>query len=129
MLHTPTETAESAERHYFDCLAKGQFVLPRCSDCGRHHFYPRLLCPHCGSATLAWVTASGKGVVYATTTVRGKSSTHNVCLVDLEEGPRMMSRIVDIDSTAVRIGARVRARVDEVDGKPLLVFAPEGSEK
>lgn len=122
MSQIPTETPDSAERQYFDCLSKGLFMLPHCLECGRHHFYPRVLCPHCGADSLEWVPASGKGVVYATTTVRSKASVHNVCLVDLEEGPRLMSRVVDIDSMAVQIGLPVRARVDEVDGKPLLVF-------
>jgi uncharacterized OB-fold protein len=52
------------------------------------------------------------GVVYSTTTVHGRAGTHNVALVDLEDGVRMMSTVAGIDSDDVRIGMAVRARDD-----------------
>lgn len=118
-------SADSAEHHYFSMLREGRFVLPQCQACRRHHFYPRVVCPHCGSNELAWTDASGLGTVYSTTVVRSKHSAHNVCLVDLAEGPRLMSRVVDIEPDAVRIGMAVTARVDIVDDAPLLVFVAQ----
>lgn len=116
------EPAPSAERHYFEQLAQGRFVIPRCQACARHHFYPRVICPHCGSDSLRWVEPSGDGVVYSTTVVRNKGGDYTVCLVDLDEGPRLMSRVVGMPVEAVTIGLRVRARIEAVDGAPLLVF-------
>ncbi|WP_454695614.1 Zn-ribbon domain-containing OB-fold protein [Achromobacter aegrifaciens] len=122
MPQTANEPAPSAERHYFEQLAQGRFVIPLCQACARHHFYPRVVCPHCGSDALRWVEPSGEGVVYSTTVVRNKGGDYTVCLVDLDEGPRLMSRVVDMPVDAVTIGLRVRARVDAVEGAPLLVF-------
>ncbi|MCY1383856.1 hypothetical protein D9M69_720240 [compost metagenome] len=88
-----------------------------------------MICPHCGSDALRWVEPSGHGEVYSTTIVRSKGGDYTVCLVDLDEGPRLMSRVVDMPVEAVRIGQRVRARIDAVDGAPLLVFAGQPEER
>lgn len=113
-----------AQAHYFGKLAQGVFEIPRCMDCGRAHFYPRVCCPHCCSQGLVWIVPSGRGVVHATTVVRRIGGDHNVCLVDLEEGPRLMSRVVDLPAQEVRIGLPVQARVETMRDGPLLVFAP-----
>jgi len=112
-------------------LAQGRFQIQHCTACGQHVFYPRALCPHCGSAQLDWVEPSGVGCVYSSTTVRRKPESggdYNVALVDLAEGPRLMSRIDGVPPDQVRIGMRVQARVidDPAKGK-LLVFIPEGA--
>ncbi len=112
-------------------LAQGRFQIQRCNACGQHVFYPRALCTHCGSAQLDWIEPSGVGCVYSSTTVRRKPQAggdYNVALVDLAEGPRLMSRIDGIAPDQVRIGMRVQARVidDPAKGK-LLVFIPEGA--
>ncbi|MDZ4282862.1 MAG: DNA-binding protein [Burkholderiales bacterium RIFCSPLOWO2_12_67_14] len=112
-------------------LAQGRFRIQRCSACGQHVFYPRVLCTHCGSAQLEWVDPSGVGSVYSSTTVRRKPQAggdYNVALVDLAEGPRLMSRIDGISPDQVHIGMRVQALVidDPAKGK-LLVFIPEGA--
>ncbi|WP_258127475.1 Zn-ribbon domain-containing OB-fold protein [Achromobacter anxifer] len=124
-----TEPAPSAERHYFEQLAQGRFVIPQCQACRRHHFYPRVVCPHCGSDALEWIEPSGRGVVYSTTIVRSKGGDYTVCLVDLEEGPRLMSRVVDMPVEAVTIGLPVRARIDAEDGAPLMVFVARAGER
>lgn len=129
MPQTANEPASSAERHYFEQLAQGRFAIPQCQDCARHHFYPRVVCPHCGSDALRWVEPSGRGEVYSTTVVRAKGGDYTVCLVDLEEGPRLMSRVVGMPVDAVHIGQRVRARIDAVDGAPLLVFVAQTEER
>lgn len=129
MPQTANEPASSAERHYFELLAQGRFAIPQCQDCARHHFYPRVVCPHCGSDALRWVEPSGRGEVYSTTVVRAKGGDYTVCLVDLQEGPRLMSRVVDMPVDEVRIGQRVRARIDAVDGAPLLVFVAQTEER
>lgn len=112
----------SAEAYYFSRLAEGSFQLPRCADCNRYHFYPRLVCPYCGSNHIRWEPAGGTGTVYSTTVVRGKRSEHNVCLVDLDEGPRLMSTVINVSPTEVVIGQRVRAAVEYVQEGPRLVF-------
>jgi len=107
-------------------LADGRFMLQQCDDCKKHVFYPRVLCPHCGSPKISWQSASGQGTVYSTTVVRRKpeqGGDYNVALVDLHEGPRMMSRVDGISPHEVAIGMAVRAQiVDEPKKGKLLVF-------
>jgi uncharacterized OB-fold protein len=121
------------EAIFAQALDQGHFKIQRCQACRKHVFYPRLICPHCGADDLEWLKPSGWGVVYSTTVVRRKPAQggdYNIALIDLEEGPRLMSRVEGIDPSAVRIGLKVRARlVKDDDGRNLLVFVPEGHAK
>lgn len=125
----PAFEGPGPDAQFAQALAQGRFQIQHCSACGQHVFYPRALCPHCGSAQLEWIAPSGAGCVYSSTTVRRKPESggdYNVALVDLAEGPRLMSRIDGVPPEQVRIGMRVRARVidDPAKGK-LLVFIPQ----
>lgn len=111
-------------------LAAGRFLIQRCGACAKHVYYPREICPHCGSAALAWKAPQGKGTVYAVTTVRRKPADggdYNVSLVDLDEGVRLMSRVDQLAPGDVKIGQRVKARVQVTDGKGVVVFDPAGA--
>jgi uncharacterized OB-fold protein len=104
------------EKRYLDVLAQGRFEIQKCGACAQHVFYPRVLCPHCGSDRLGWVAPSGRGTVYSTTVVRRKPADggdYNVCLVDLAEGVRMMSRVAGVAPQEVKIGMAVKARIAE----------------
>ena len=105
---------QGAEASYHEYLAKGEFRIQRCNACSSHVFYPRVLCPHCGSSDMSWATPSGKGSVYSTTVMRRKPDAggdYNVCLVQLDEGPRLMSRVEGIAPKDVKIGMPVKARI------------------
>ena len=107
-------------------LESGELGFQRCAGCGAAVFYPRVLCPVCGSAELAWETSSGRGTVYATTAVyRRDADPYNVVLVDLEEGFRMMSRVEGMLAEEVEIGTRVAFRFDRDDDGPVPVFVQE----
>lgn len=129
----PADTAQPGpEQAYFDALAAGRFMLQHCEACDRSVFYPRTLCPHCGADPLGWREASGRGTVYATSVVRRRPEqgpSYNVALVDLEEGPRMMSRVETIAPEAVAIGMPVTAVIDRSGDDPVVVFHPAGSER
>jgi uncharacterized OB-fold protein len=114
------------EREYLRFLAEGRFMIQRSRSSGRHLFYPRVAEPRTGATDLEWVEASGEGTVYATTVVRQRppSPSYNVALIDLAEGPRMMSRVEGIAPEDVRIGMKVRARISRDGDQPLLVFDP-----
>ena len=117
------------QKQYFDSLAAGRLQIQRCDACARHVFYPRMQCPHCGAARLSWVEPVGLGTVYSVTVFRRKPADggdQGIVLVDLDEGVRMMSRVENIDPAAVRIGMRVKARITQHDGAPLVVFDPTG---
>jgi uncharacterized OB-fold protein len=107
-------------------MEQGSFKIQRSRSTGRCFFYPRVAEPGTGSTDLEWVEASGRGTVYSATVVRQKppSPDYSVVLVDLEEGPRVMSRIDGIPPTSVRIGMNVKARIVTESGAPILVFEP-----
>jgi uncharacterized OB-fold protein len=108
-------------------LREGRLMLQRCRRSGRFIFYPRVLEPGSGSADLEWVQASGDGIVHATTVVRQrpeKGGNYNVALIELAEGPRMMSRVVGLAPEEVRIGMAVKALIEEIDGTPAVLFEP-----
>ena len=127
---TASDPQSGPEQQYFAALAAGKFQIQLCSTCARHVFYPRVSCPHCGSKRLEWVAASGRGTVYSVTTVRRKPEAggdYNVSLVDLEEGPRLMSRIDGVAPAQVRIGMAVEARVAMEGSSGVLTFVPAGA--
>lgn len=108
-------------------LANKEILLPKCDDCGKHHFFPRVLCPLCHGTAISWHLASGKGRVHTTTVVRRKpehGGDYNVCMVELEEGVRMMGRVEGIAPSDVVIDMHVTAFVCEVGGAPVVLFKP-----
>jgi uncharacterized OB-fold protein len=105
-------------------LAAGRFMLQRSAATGTYVYFPRVAVPGSGTQDLEWVEASGKGTVHAVTIVRRRAPDpdYNVVLVDLVEGPRMMSRVVDCTHEDIKIGAALRARIDDIEGEATLVF-------
>lgn len=114
------------ERDYFAFLAEGKFMLLKERASGRYMFYPRVAEPRSGSTDLEWVPASGGGTVYSTTVMRERApkESYNVALIDLDEGPRMMSRVEGIASDAVKIGMKVTAKIIQEESSSVLVFEP-----
>jgi len=118
-----------AKYHAF--LRQGRFMLQRSLGSGEYHFYPRAVAPLTGANDLKWVEASGHATVYSTTVVRTKppAESYNVALVDLREGPRLMSRVVGVPPEAVHIGMAVKAEIGDVGGKPLVLFRPVAAQE
>ena len=107
-------------------LAEGRFMLQKGLADGNYVFPPRTMAPGTGADDLEWVEAAGGGSVYSVTVIspRPPLEPYNVVLVDLEEGPRVMSRVEGLPAQAVKIGMRVRARIGEEAGTPILLFEP-----
>ena len=121
MYDKPLPVIDGESRSYWDALTRPRLTLKRCHDCGKHHFYPRALCPHCHSDAVEWVDARGTGTIYSYTIARRpagpafKADTpYVVAVIDLDEGARMMTNIVTDDVEAVRIGQRVTVQYDDV---------------
>ena len=120
-MRDPTDAQPGPEARFKAFLAEGRFMIQRSRSTGRHVFYPRGAVPRTGETDLDWVPASGEGTVYSITVNRTREGAHNLALVDLAEGPRMLSRIEGVET--VPIGTRVTARIVEIDGAPAIVFA------
>ncbi|WP_223444056.1 Zn-ribbon domain-containing OB-fold protein [Pseudomonas sp. BF-R-19] len=108
-------------QRYLEGLARGALAYQHCHDCDQAVFYLRPCCPHCGSVELGLRDSQGLGTLYSSSVVYDKEHHYNLVLVDLDEGFRMMSTVAGCD--APPIGARVRARVERLDGEePRVVF-------
>ncbi|MDD0837657.1 OB-fold domain-containing protein [Curvibacter sp. HBC61] len=123
---TPTASPSTGiqARHQAE-LDQGRFLIQHCAGCDQHLYYPRELCPHCGSDALSLVAPAGTGTVYSTTVVRRQPEAggdYNVALIDLDEGVRLMSRVSNLAPEAVAIGLRVQARVQVSEGRGLVLF-------
>lgn len=111
---------DSDSRPYWEGLAQGELRIQRCHACSKAVFYPRSICPHCHSDSLSWIVASGKGTIYSYTVVHqafgsfAEDVPFTIAIVELEEGIRMMSRIVDAARQRVEVGASVHVTFESV---------------
>jgi uncharacterized OB-fold protein len=127
-LAVPPTTPESEP--FWNATRVRRLVLPWCIACNRPIWFPRAVCPKCLGSKLDWRTAEGRGVVHAVSVHHrpGPGRTEEdgpyaVALVDLEEGVRILSNIVDIDPLMVTIGAKVILRWQPLpDGRALPMF-------
>ena len=113
------------DTEYAAFLAEGRFMIQRSKSSGRHVFPPRVAEPGTGVRDLEWVEASGTGTIYSITEISQRPPTPNtnVVLVDLDEGPRIISRVeAAFGPTLSPIGARVKARIVSGDKGPFVVF-------
>jgi uncharacterized OB-fold protein len=116
---------------YWQGARDGRLMLQRCTTCRSYQLYPRDRCV-LDRGPIEWVEGSGRATVYSFTVIRQNYSRpfrdwipYVVALVDLEEGPRVMTNIVDCDPADVRIGMPVRARFEPVsDEAGIALFAP-----
>lgn len=100
-------------RPYWDAAAEGLLLLRRCraEGCGAAHHYPREFCPYCWSKDVGWEPATGRATLYTWSVVHrndlppfGDRVPYVAAVVDLAEGPRMMTEITDCPEPELRIG-------------------------
>ena len=125
----PTPSVETAQ--YWSATAEGRLLLPRCNACGTVIWYPRGICPDCHSSDVSWFEATGEGEIYSWTVSRRgdgpwkEAAPYVIAYVQLDDGPRVMTNIVDADLEALSIGQRVTAVWDDTgEGNALLRFRP-----
>lgn len=124
----PTVNPESAP--FWEATARGVLLLPRCRECGEVIWYPRRFCPVCHSRAVEWFEASGRGSVYSyTVSMRGVGpwvavTPYVVAYVELEEGPRVLTNLVDCDPDTLAIGQAVRVVFDDAGAYKVPRFTP-----
>lgn len=122
---------------YWCAVPHPRFQIPRCDNCHSYMWPPRRRCHACGADTIAWVSASGRGKIHTFTVVRqhpdprfGSKVPYVVAMIELDEGPRVMSNVVDCSVDDVRINMPVTAKlVDTGDGIALPVFIPASEDR
>ncbi|MFG2224146.1 Zn-ribbon domain-containing OB-fold protein [Streptomyces sp. NPDC048644] len=121
--------ADAFTRTYWDAAGEGRLLLRRCraEGCGAAHHYPREFCPYCWSEDVEWQPACGRATLYTWSVVHrndlppfGGRTPYVAAVVDLAEGPRMMTEVVDCAADDLRIGMplTVRFRTEGGDGDP-----------
>ncbi|MGZ3625030.1 MAG: Zn-ribbon domain-containing OB-fold protein [Ktedonobacteraceae bacterium] len=117
----PLPVVTEENRPFWEGCQQGKLLLQQCSECHHYQFYPRLYCMKCSSDALHWVEATGRGVIYSFTIIYQNKSPefvhdtpYNVAIVQLEEGPRLLSNIVDVDATELHVDLPVTVAFDRV---------------
>lgn len=117
----PLPIITEENRPFWEACKQGKLLLQYCDACLLYQFYPRLYCMSCGAQNPRWVEASGQGIVYSYTIIRQNKSPefhddvpYNVALIQLEEGPRMLSNVIDIAPGDLRVDLPVIVVFDPV---------------
>ena len=125
----PDPTTNLETERYWAAAKDGQLLIKTCNACGEAHYYPREICPHCGSTDTEWREASGKGTIYSYSVMRRAEIPYVIAYVTLDEGVTMMTNIVDADFDAIAIGKAVEVTFRETEGGmalPVFRLAGEG---
>ena len=125
-------TPDNTTRPFWDAAREGRFLVKRCRACERAHYYPRPFCPHCWSDDVDWEEASGRASLYTWSVVHQNDLPpwpdrvpYVAAVVELEEGPRAMTNIVDCDFESLRVGQPLRVSFRATsDDVTLPVFRP-----
>ncbi len=123
---------EDESRPFWDALRDGKLLIKHCTACDAFHYYPRPFCPSCWSDDVEWHEASGRATVYTYSTVYvndlppfGPQVPYVAAVVELEEGPRMMTRLVDCTKDDITLGMPVEVTYTDLDDElKIAVFRP-----
>lgn len=125
-------TPDAYTRAWWDAAAEGRLLLVRCAQCDEAHYYPRPFCPRCGSDRVSWEQASGAATLYTWSVVHrndlppfNERVPYVAAVVDLAEGPRMMTNVVDCDPGRLEVGMALEVDFRDVgEGFRLPFFRP-----
>jgi uncharacterized OB-fold protein len=125
-------SADFETKPFWDACKDGRFLLRHCNACTADHFYPRPFCPKCWSPEVAWKEAAGTGSVYTFSIVRqndlppfSERVPYVAAVVELDEGPRVMTNVEGCDFDALEVGMRVRVDFKAIsDEVTIPVFRP-----
>jgi uncharacterized OB-fold protein len=119
---------------FWEGTRRGVLLIQRCRACGHWRWTPKLACPHCWSEDAEWAEASGRGTVYSYTVVHRSvdpaqfPSPYVLAIVQLEEGPQLLTNIVDCELDALRVDMPVAVRFERIDEEFVVYpFAPAES--
>ena len=125
-------TPDDYTQTWWDAVAERRLLVARCSSCGRAHYYPRPFCPRCGADTVSWEEASGDATLYTWSVVHrndlppfNERVPYVAAVVELAEGPRMMTNVVGCEFDDLRVGMALQVEfADTGEGYHLPVFRP-----
>ena len=112
-LPAPSPIINAETKPFWDATAEGKLLLARCNACDTVIWYPRAFCPECSSFDVAWTESSGRGTIYSfAVNRRGQGDYRDLvyvlAYVELEEGPRVLTNIVDCNVDQLQVGQSVQ---------------------
>jgi uncharacterized OB-fold protein len=123
--HFDVPESDDESEPYWQAAADGRLRLRRCRACTRVHHYPRPFCPHCWSDDVEWIDATGRATLYTYSVVHrndlppfGDRVPYVAAVVDLEEGPRVVTEVVGSDPGELHIGMNLAATFRPLDAGP-----------
>jgi uncharacterized OB-fold protein len=130
----PLPVIDEITQPFWAAAARGRLVVQQCDACGHRQLPAALTCAACGERVLGWVEVSGHGAVHTFTILHrayhpafADELPYNVSIIELDEGPLLLSNVVGIPVGELRIGQRVAVFFEPVgDGLALPKFAPLG---
>ena len=121
----PAPTPNPETQAFWDAAAQGRLLIKKCRACGEAHYYPRALCPFCGSDATEWQAAKGTGVLYSYSVMRRSDTPYAIAYVTLDEGISMMTNLVGCDFDRLAIGQRMKVVFTPTEGgPPVPTFTP-----
>jgi len=130
----PLPGIDNVNRPYWEAAKRHELVMQKCRQCGQYRYPPGTTCPRCLADDLEWVKVSGRGTVFTWTVFHkvyhpgfAGEVPYAVVAVELEEGPRVTSNLVDCPLEGIRIGMPVEVVFDDVTEEMTLPkFRPRG---
>ncbi len=131
----PLPYVHEENRSFWEGTKRHELCLQKCQDCGKFYFYPRSICPHCFSYNTEWTQVSGRGKIYSFTVAYRtgvpafrQDVPYSIAIIELEEGVRLMSNIVECRNEDLSIDMPVEVVFDDVTPEiTLLKFRPRRS--
>jgi len=117
----PLPHIDEENRPWWEALKRHELYIQKCRDCGASRYYPRALCPECLSSSTEWIRCSGKGAIYTFTVTHQNQAAgfrdslpYVMAYVELAEGVKMLTNVVDCAPEQVRIGMPVEVVYEDV---------------
>ena len=127
-------TVTPVNRPFWEGCARGELLIQRCTSCSKMRYPAAIVCPTCLSAESKWERVSGAGTVFSFVVFhrayhpsREGKVPYNVSLIELDEGPILLSNVVDVDHATMEVGQPVRVAFESIDQDLAIpVFKPAG---
>jgi uncharacterized OB-fold protein len=124
----PLPSVDEHARPFWEAARARTLLLAKCDDCGAFSYPPELSCASCGSSQRSWVEASGRASLWSWTVCHppmlpwfARDGTWLVSVVELEEGPRMVTTLREVAEEDVQIGLELVADFEDIDDDITLV--------
>ena len=127
----PIPDPDPVSKPFWDAAREGRFVLPRCTNCNRVHWYPRLICPYCHSNEIEWVEGSGEGRVHTCAVQHrafggwAEETPFVTAYIDLNEGDRMFTVLRGVDPNQPDlgwVGKKVKVEFEKANDEVSIAF-------